>query len=317
VQGLISIMVKKHIRMYENLRACSYTPFYLAQIEGFFEQEEIQVSLVLSSSPSETAQGLIEGRADVSFGGPMRVMLHHNEAIKRNRTCPLICFAQVVARDPFMLIGREPNNNFQFTDLLNSTIAVAIDVPTPWMTLQDDLSRAGIDPATIKKSPEASMRENSELFKKGQIDVVQVFEPYAQELIEAGGHLWHRFSCRGDIAFTTFYSKKSFTTENRKTCQSLVRAMAKALKMVHTISSRELAEIVGPHFFPELSPRTYASIIEGYKLSNLWPKTTTLLPSAFVKLKGALLSGGLIEHDIPYENVIDEELSVPQYTRND
>ena len=66
-------MRNERIILYENLRACSYTPFYLAQIMGLFEEEGVNIHHKLSPSPPETAQGLIEGRADVSFGGPMRV----------------------------------------------------------------------------------------------------------------------------------------------------------------------------------------------------------------------------------------------------
>ena len=39
---------------------------------------------------------------DVSWGGPMRVMMHHDA----DPRCPLVCFGQVVARDPFLLVGR-------------------------------------------------------------------------------------------------------------------------------------------------------------------------------------------------------------------
>ena len=67
-------MANKQITLYENLRACSYTPFYLAQTLGLFEREGLDINLQLSPSPPETAQGLIDGRADVSFGGPMRVL---------------------------------------------------------------------------------------------------------------------------------------------------------------------------------------------------------------------------------------------------
>ena len=72
------------VRLYENLRACSYTPFYLAQVEDMFSAEGLDVSLILSPSTAETAQGLIDGRADVSFGGPMRVLMHHNKAKLNN-----------------------------------------------------------------------------------------------------------------------------------------------------------------------------------------------------------------------------------------
>ena len=71
-------MANQQITLYENLRACSYTPFYLAQTLGLFKDEGLDINLQLSPSPPETAQGLIDGRADVSFGGPMRVLMHHN-----------------------------------------------------------------------------------------------------------------------------------------------------------------------------------------------------------------------------------------------
>lgn len=301
--------LKMKIRLYENLRACSYTPFYLAQMENMFSDEGLDVSLILSPSTSETAQGLIDGRADVSFGGPMRVLLHHNQAKLSKTTSELVCFAQVVARDPFILLGRKPNDNFVFNDLLDHKLAVAVDVPTPWMTLQDDLSRANIDPNSILRYPDATMPENVDLFKDGKIDLVQLFEPFAQELKEAGAHVWHRFASRGDIAFTTFYALKSFTVNQRETCKALVRVINRALNTINYMSSVEIAKIIGPSFFPELSSNSLASIIEGYKASKVWPTKTDLPASAFVKLKAALLSGNLIQFDIPYDEVIDENLS--------
>ena len=251
-----------NVRLYENLRACSYTPFYLAQVEDMFSVEGLDVSLILSPSTTETAQGLIEGRADVSFGGPMRVLMHHNEAKLNNEVSELICFAQVVARDPFILLGRTPNDNFNFHDLLNNKLAVAIDVPTPWMTLQDDLSRANIDPKSIQRYPDALMHENVSKFKTGKINLVQLFEPFAQELKETGAHIWHRFASRGDIAFTTFYALKSFTIDNREICEALVRVMNRSLQAVHSMNSIEIAKIIGPGFFPDLSITSLSSIIE-------------------------------------------------------
>jgi NitT/TauT family transport system substrate-binding protein len=302
-------MTKEPITLYENLRACSYTPFYLAQLKGLFDEEGLDINLKLSSSPPETAQGLIDGTADVSFGGPMRVLMHHNEAQRLNNDCPLICFGQVVARDPFILVGQEPNPDFHFKDLIGPKIGVATDVPTPWLTLQDDLSRAGLDPSSLNRTPDASMQENTELFKKGAIDVVQLFEPYAEELISFGGHIWHSFSSRGDIAFTTFYSTKTFVTERRSACEALIRAINKSLQMIHNESPQEIASIICPTFFPDLKIDSYARIIERYKAAKVWPKTTTLPVESFVRLKAALLSGGLIQIDIPYDLIIDQQLS--------
>lgn len=301
-------MANKQITLYENLRACSYTPFYLAQTLGFFEEEGLDINLQLSPSPPETAQGLIDGRADVSFGGPMRVLMHHNT----DDNCPLICFGQVVARDPFILVGQTPNPTFCFQDLIGPKIGVATDVPTPWMTLQDDLSRAGVNPNSINKSNDKTMQEHTVLFKKGELDIVQVFEPYAQELLESGGHVWHRFSTRGDIAFTTFYATRNFVNSNRFACRSLIKAINKSLDKIHQSSATEISDAIRPFYFPYLTPNAYENIINRYKDSKLWPKTTALPVESFVRLKAALLSGGLIQKDIPYDRIVDQELSGPE-----
>ena len=156
----------------------------------------------------------------------MRVMLHHD----RDPECPLICFDQVVARDPFILIGRQPNHRFRFRDLAEQRVAVACEVPTPWMCFQDDLRRAGIDPAAIIRVPDAPIAENLKRLAAGEVDVVQVFEPYAaQAEIEGIGHIWHRFAERGDRGYTSFYTTRRFLTERREICEALVRGIHRAV----------------------------------------------------------------------------------------
>ena len=103
--------------------------------------------------------------------------------------------------------------------------------------------------------------------------------------------------------------KKTFTIDNREICEALVRVMNRSLKAVHSMNSIEIAKIIGPGFFPDLSITSLSSIIEGYKSSRVWPSKTDLPPSAFVKLKAALLSGELIQFYIPYDEVIDKDLS--------
>ena len=303
-------MAEAKVILYENLRVPSYTPFYLAEVEGLFEAEGVDVELRLSPAPARTAGGLVEGRADVAFGGPMRVLMHHDAAHRAGRTSPLVCFAQVVARDPFLLVGRTPNPSFRFEDLFGPRVAVAVDVPTPWMTLFDDLDRAGLDPASLNRTPDAPMADNAAALERGEIDVAQVFEPYADRLVSTGaGHVWHRFSRRGDVAFTSFYTTLRYAEERRETCTALVRAIAAALNRIREAPAATIAEKVGPAFFPDLPAGALARIVAAYRDARLWPPTPVLPAAAFVRLKAALLAGGLITYDVPYALAVDEELS--------
>ncbi len=297
--------MSRPIILYENLRTVVYVPFYLAIARDDWAAEGIEVGVETSPATSETATALLDGRADVSWGGPMRVMLHHDA----DRESPLVCFAQVVARDPFILVGREPNERFRFADLVGRRIVVASEVPTPWMTFQDDLARAGIDPASLNRAPDRPMAESAAALRDGLVDVVQVFEPHADRLVESGqGYIWHRFADRGDIAYTSFYTTHRFARERREVCRALVRGIARAQRALHRESPMEIARAIA-EFFPDSAIEELARIVDGYRASGLWARTPALPAAAFLRLKAALVSGALITYDAPYDRVIDADLS--------
>lgn len=292
--------MEKSITVYENLRGIVYTPFYMAVVDRDWEQLGLGVHVQKSPATSETAIGLMAGRVDASWGGPMRVMMHHDQ----DPACPLVCFGQVVSRDPFILVGREPKPGFRFSDLEGKRIAIASEVPTPWLTFQDDLDREGIDPASLNRASDETNAENLERLRSGDVDVIQVFEPYASEAVLGGfGHIWHRFSTRGDVAFTTFYTTRKFREENAEACAILVKGIANALTRLYTSPIEEIVGKVG-HYFPDLDSDVLAQSIDGYRKANLWARDPSLPPPALVRLKAALLSGGFIKRDMAYDEVV-------------
>lgn len=294
----------QRLRLCENMRALGYAPFYLALASGHFPAAGLDVQLITSPSASRTGTMLLEHQADVSWGGPMRVMQHH----AADPDCPLKCFAQVVARDPFVLVGRTPNPTFRFHDLLGLRVAIATEVPTPWLMLQDDLARAGIDPAALARADRPTMEEAAQALLAGEIDVIQVFEPLVDALVSAGSHVWHRFTDRGDIAYTTFYAPLWTLDSNRDACRALVRGMASAQRDFHAADPAAIAAAIH-NYFPDLPRPALSRIISTYRAAGLWARTPDLPPTAFVRLKAALLSGGLIARDIPYDHLIDAGLS--------
>lgn len=292
------------IRLCENMRALGYAPFYFALESGAFAAEGLEVRLITSPSASRTGAMLLEGAADVSWGGPMRVLQHH----QADPDCPLACFAQVVARDPFMLVGRGARPQFRFHDLSGLRVAVATEVPTPWLMFQDDLGRAGLDPASLNRVAAATMADAARALLAGDVDVAQVFEPWGDELVRAGCHVWHRFSERGDIAYTTFYATRSFLAANRPAARLLVRGMAAAQSAFQVADPAAIAQAIGG-YFPSLEAEALTRVVDSYRRAALWARTPDLPPTAFVRLKTALLSGGLITSDFPYDRLVDAGLS--------
>lgn len=292
------------LKIYENLRTVSYAPFYLADRLGLFSQQALDVEIIPSPSPVETAQGLLAGRVDVAWGGPMRVMKHHDQ----DPDCPLVCFCKVVGPEPFSLVGREAVDRFDFHALLGRRVGVMTDVPTPWLTLQEDLRRSGIDPQALDQGPARTMADNVVALAKGEVDVVQVMEPYTEAAVQAGGHLWHPFALRGDVVFTSFYTTRQFATRESSTCQALSQAMGAALRKIRTDSPTETAAAI-TDWFPDLSQSHLSNSIQRYIDTGIWPSSTRMSESAFVRLKGALLSGEFIGTDVPYERAVLDQLS--------
>ena len=289
----------------ENMRAVPYVPFYLALAGDFWRSEGLDIRHVVSPSTAQTATKLLDGSVDVSWGGPMRVMMHHDA----DAACPLVCFAQVVARDPFLLVGRGRKPRFRWRDLLGLRVAPAGDVPTPWMTFQDDLQRAGLNPVAIAGRRIRPMARNVQAFLRGTVDVVQVFEPHADRLVREGrGHVWHRFTDRGDIAYTTFYATRRFTRARRDACHRLVRGMARAQAALFAATPRTIADAVSP-FLPKLDREALVRIIGAYRVAGLWARRPDLPPAPYLRMKAALVSGGLIHADPAYERVVDAALA--------
>ncbi len=289
------------ITLYENFRGVVYTPFYAAHALGAYAAEGVDVEMTTSPEPAETAQGLIEERVDVSWGGPMRIMAN----LDREPDCGIVGFCEAVARDPFFLVGRTPNPSFRFHDLMGPTVAPVFFLTTPWMCLQDDVRRAGLDPAKLK-TVDQTMEANLADFRAGRIDVLQTFEPHVEMLQREGaGHLWHAAAERGPTAYTTFYTTRRVLAEKPDPLYRMARAMYRTQKWLHSHDATDVAALVAPDFFPEVARDVLTAAVARYLTLGVWSSDPVLPRDGFERLKAALLSGGLIERDIPYEEAIE------------
>jgi len=170
------------LRLYENYRFVLYAPFYAAHTIGAYAAEGLAVELLPSPGMGLAERALLDGAVEVIWAGPMRVMKHHDE----NPGSALVCFAEVVCRDPFSIVGRYPNPGFRLADLAQMRLATVSEVPTPWLCLQEDLRQAGIDPARLDRIVDRSMAENLNALSEGRIDAAQFFEPILAQIAAAG-----------------------------------------------------------------------------------------------------------------------------------
>jgi NitT/TauT family transport system substrate-binding protein len=293
------------IVLQETLRAVFYAPFYAALALHAFRQEGVEVSLITAPAPSAAARGLADGSADVAWGGPMRV-LHTYDT---DPACDLVCFCEVVTRDPFFLLGRTAKPDFRLSDLEGLRLATVSEVPTPWMCLQEDLRRAGLDPARLDRVDDRSMAQNCDALRRGDVDVVQLFQPFVEELIEErAGHIWSAAAERGPTSYTTLYAPRALLAARRRECEGMVRALYRTLQWVHAGDGNRLAAAIAD-YFPHLPQARLAKALARYQALGIWGRNPRLPQLGYERLKAGLLSGGLIKTAAPFERVVDNSLA--------
>ena len=293
------------IALQETLRAVFYAPFYAALALDAYRQEGLEVRLVTAPTPAAAARNLAEGNADVAWGGPMRV-LHTYE---NDPDCELVCFCEVVTRDPFFLVGRRPKPDFKLRDLLGVRLATVSEVPTPWLCLQEDLRRAGLDPAMLERLPDRSMAENCEALRRGEIDVVQLFDPFVEELLETGaGYIWWAAASRGPTSYTTLYAPRALLAARPQDCEGMVRAIYRTQKWLQLSDGSRLAAAIAG-YFPNLPQRRLAKALDRYKALKIWGRDPRLPRLGYERLSAGLLSGGLISSVTAYERAVDNSLA--------
>jgi NitT/TauT family transport system substrate-binding protein len=293
------------IRLSENFRALFYAPFYAAHATGAFAQAGVEVELVASPSPPQTVKALRAGEVDVMWGGPLRVMMTHDLEPRSD----LVCFCDVVARDPFFIIGREPRPDFRFADLRSLTLATVSEVPTPWICLADDIRRAGVDPGSLKRVADRTMGDNETALRAGTVDAIQVFQPYAERLIASGaGHVWYAAATRGLTAYTTLVTRRTLLEEREDELLRMTRAVHRTLGWFAAAPAAEIAAKLRA-YFADVPGETFAGAIDRYRKLGLWGRDPMIRREGYDRLHAAMRAAGALGKDIAFEDCVDTRLA--------
>jgi len=292
------------IKLAENFRAVFYAPFYAAHALGFYAREGIELELIGSPAPAAAASALLDGTIDLTWGGPMRVM----KARDAEPDSGLVCFCEVVTRDPFFLVGRSQVREFQLTDLSRLKFAKVSEVPTPWLCLALDLREQGLDPTRLNCAPDSTMRNNLEKLRSRELDVVQMFEPYASLAVKGGiGEILYAASTRGETSYTTFLATRSGIGGNRDAFIAMTRGIQHMQRWLGEYDAEDLAQVTA-RFYPDIAPDILSAALARYRDAGVWGQTTAVSRSGFARLAESLRSGGFISRSPVYEDCVDQSL---------
>ena len=171
------------------------------------------------------------------------------------------------------------------------------------------LRLAGIDPGSIHRVADQTMARNVEALKAGEVDVIQVFEPFPSLLLaDKAAHVWYEAARRGPTSYTTFYTRRGTLTTRRDELLRMVRAIAKTETWVASASGAEIAETIAPYFSDVPLPILEAACTR-YKTLDIWNATPVLPRASYDRLRDGLVSGGFVSPGTPFETAVDNSLA--------
>jgi NitT/TauT family transport system substrate-binding protein len=291
------------LTLFENYRFVLYAPFYAAHAIGAYADEGLDVELLPSPGPGVAEAALAAGQVDVVWMGPIRLMKHHDD-----RNSPLVAFAEVVCRDPFSLVGSRPNRDFRLAELAALRFASTAEVPTPWLCLEQDLRDAGTDPTRLVRVGNQGMAENVAALAAGSLDVAQLFEPFVEEAVAGGGHVWYQASARGRTSYTAFVANRTRLDGDPEPFARMVRAIYKTQRWVAAAPPEALAAAIAD-FFPALDRGVLTGALARYKAQGVWGGDPVLPEDGFDRLRRALLGSGFLRRPVPFADCVDNRLA--------
>ena len=90
-----------------------YAPQYVAIEEGYFTEEDLDLTLVTGFGADKTMTAVISGEADIGFMGAEASVYAYQEGA----TDPVVNFAQLTQRAGNFLVAREEMPDFKWEDL--------------------------------------------------------------------------------------------------------------------------------------------------------------------------------------------------------
>lgn len=167
----------KKVKVAEVAHSIFYAPQYLAHSKGFFEEEGLDVEIILASGADAVAASVMSGDVQIGFCGSEQTIYVYNGGAKDY----LINFSSLTKKDGSFLVARNPIENFKVSDLKGKHIIAGRKAGMPAMTLEWVLNQNGIQTDEVEFDTSIAFAATSGAFIGGTGDFVSLFELSVRE----------------------------------------------------------------------------------------------------------------------------------------
>lgn len=292
----------KKVKVAEVTHSVFYTPQYIAHALGYFEDEGLDVEIILTAGADKVTAAVLSGDVQIGFCGSEATIYVYNQGEKDY----LVNFAGLTKKDGSFIVSRKKIDNFNIEMLKNSYIIGGRKGGMPEMTLEYILKKHNINPKkdlTIDTSIAFSAMSGA--FIGGTGDFVTLFEPTALSLEKNNfGYVVASLGeLGGELPYTVYNAKKSYIDKNKDIILGFTKAIQKGIDYVKSHESKEIAQVI-LSYFPDVSLDDLTIIVERYKNIDSWYDNVLITEENFNHVQEIMESAGELTKKAPYEKLV-------------
>ena len=305
---LIKVFDKKEessltkVRLAEVTHSSFYAPLYVAIENGYFEEEGIDLELILTPGADKVSAAVLSGDVEIGFAGAESAIYVYDQ----KESDYLRIFSGLTKRDGQFIVARDNYDNFSLEDLYGKEILVGRSTGMPALNFLNGLKNMGIDIDKININYSVEFAALSGTFIGGTGDFVNLFEPNATSLEENGyGQVVASVGeMSGEVPYTAFYARKSYIEEQPKIIEGFTNAIAKAITYTLENDAITVAKNIIDQF-PDTDINELAMMIDRYKEYDCWLENPFVSEELFTNLEDFLIDFELLEAYVPYADLVN------------
>lgn len=280
-----------------------YAPLYAAISLGYFKEEGIELELVNGGGADKSMTALLSGQADIGLMGPEAAIYVFNEGKEDSA----LVIGQLTKRDGSFLMGREPDEDFEWSDLEGKTVIGGRAGGVPEMTLEYVLRKNGLTPGEdVEVLTNIQFNLMGGAFEGGTGDYVTLFEPTASMFEKEGkGYILDAVGAEsGEVPYTAFMARKSYISEHPQIIEKFLRAVYKGQQFVQRATDEEVAKAI-VEFFPDTTEGSLVMVARSYRAIDAWMDTPVMKKEAFDRLQEIIMQAGVLDGKVGFTDVVD------------
>jgi NitT/TauT family transport system substrate-binding protein len=277
-----------------------YSPFLMTLAGGYLHDEGLEPAYVLETPERTVADSLRDGSCHVA----QSAVATSFAALEQGAAVDIVHFAQINERDGFFIAGREPQPDFEWSNLKGRKVLVD-HFFQPMAMLKYGLHREGMSLTDLEVMDAGDVTAIEQAFRNGEADYVHMQGPAPQQLEHEG--LGHIVAAVGDavgpVAFSSLCAKREWLDTDM--ALAFTRAYRKARAHVISAPAVEIAALEQEYgFFSEIEPAVLAQTIQAYKKLGCWTPSIEISAVAYENLLDVFAFSGAITKRHPYESCV-------------